>query len=341
MKALTKKFLFSSVGVFCVIAMSALLAYHIGAQQERLKTLQEVLREGTPLREKNPRYQFIRPLLTFNPSPLEEEITYPELQKKIQTYISTMKKSGELSEASVFAINYDTGWRIGVSDKEKYTPASMLKVVIMMAYLHQAENNPSLLLQRLTYTQDVDTVARATPFNTPTTYSVGKTYTVQEAIDTMIQTSDNGAKSLLLANIDPAVIQSVYTDLGITPPDNKSVYTISTADYSLFFRVLFNASYLWRSASERALLLLSSTTYTNGIVAGIPDGTVVSHKFGENVLTDAQGSVTAYELHDCGIVYAKPSPYFICVMTRGPKNAALPSIVSTLTSLVHEQFTRE
>ena len=77
----------------------------------------------------------------------------------------------------------------------------------------------------------------------------------------------------------------VFRDLDISvPSDYAQQYFISAKNYSLFFRVLYNATYLSREMSEKALGLLSKTVFRDGLTAKLPSSVVVSHKFGEWVL---------------------------------------------------------
>ncbi len=64
--------------------------------------------------------------------------------------------------------------------------------------------------------------------------------------------------------------------------------------------------------SQYALELLSETTFSDGIVAGVPGGTRVAHKFGFRQPSEAES-----QLHDCGIVYHPLATYILCVMTSG------------------------
>ena len=51
--------------------------------------------------------------------------------------------------------------------------------------------------------------------------------------------------------------------------------------------------------------MLSTSDFSDGLVAGVPVGTVVSHKFGERHFV---GDADVEQLHDCGIrgVHADP-----------------------------------
>jgi beta-lactamase class A len=129
-------------------------------------------------------------------------------------------------------------------------------------------------------------------------------------------------------------LNQVYTDLGLTPPGDNASYTISAKDYSLFFRVLYNATYLNDTDSEKALSILSQVTFASGLVAGLPSGTVVAHKYGEYV-NGNNDHVDSIELHDCGIIYSKKSPYLLCVMTKGQNLNGLQDVIASISKLVY------
>ncbi len=140
----------------------------------------------------------------------------------------------------------------------------------------------------------------------------------------------------MIAKIDPNVLSQVYTDLGIENPDNAPEgYLISAKTYSLFFRILYNATYLNRTLSERALDILSKATFKDGLVAGVPEGSTVAHKYGEHI-DSVDGQISDVELHDCGVIYATSKPYFLCVMTRGSKVEDLTKLIKDISKLVYD-----
>ena len=68
---------------------------------------------------------------------------------------------------------------------------------------------------------------------------------------------------------------------------------------------------------QKVLDLLSQSTFIQGIVAGVPEGVKVAHKFGEAEGVDKEGKVVTHILNDCGIVYKPESPYILCIMIEG------------------------
>src|SRR6185437_13516132 len=92
-------------------------------------------------------------------------------------------------------------------------------------------------------------------------------------------------------------------------------------------------TYLSPEMSEKALKLLSQTTFTSGIVAGVPKNIPVAHKFGERAYdTDA-----TKELHDCGIVYFPNHPYMLCIMTKGTDFGSLATVLKTISQKTYDE----
>lgn len=286
-----------------------------------------------PLRENNSGYNFIDPLLAYIIPSSDQQTAMVSLKNKITDSISKDKENNNLSDASVFFYDLNRGRWVGVNETEKYNPASMLKVVIMVAYLKESEETQNILNGYLTYTKDIDDAVNQVSFNTPSDLKIGESYKISDLINKMIIDSDNGAETLLLTNINQDNLNSIYNALNIENPDETNNFTISPRSYSLFFRILYSATYLDNADSEKALDLLSQTTFTDGLVAGVPKNIIVAHKFGEHV-----NSPQEIELHDCGIVYYPKNPYLLCVMTKGPSLNSLEGAIKNISSIVYQNY---
>jgi beta-lactamase class A len=113
---------------------------------------------------------------------------------------------------------------------------------------------------------------------------------------------------LLNQQMDLAVFKKTFTDLGLSDPDmSKSDIPITARQYSLFMRVLFNATYLNIQDSEYCTELLSHSDFKTGLVNGIPGEMKVAHKFGE-----ANDGINAH-FGESGIIYLNNSPYLLTV----------------------------
>lgn len=220
----------------------------------------------------------------------------------------------------------------------------MLKVVVMMAALKLAEQNPSLINEQLPY------IASSSPFTQyyePDDNMKTGDYSVQDLIGSMIRYSDNNALDSLLSdqaiNNEFSEIYALYRLPVYSATDTTDF--MSPKSYSGLFISLYNSTLFPWDLSEQVLNLLANTTFTQGLVAGVPAGTMVAHKFGEN--SDVQGTtVVDRELHDCGIIYAPGKPYILCVMTRGsgagPASSSFPTlagVIAGVSKLVYGQVT--
>lgn len=214
----------------------------------------------------------------------------------------------------------------------------MLKVVTLIATLRAAESEPGLLRSSVTI---ADTrvalpteIQTAYPPNDPIV--PGRTYTVNELLEHLIVDSDNSANRALSKILGEERMTKVYEDLQL--PSQIQTNTYHVTDYSRVFRALYNGTYLSRTLSEQVLRLLSRTTFTQGLVTGVPDGTVVSHKFGVHYILPREGAApSARELHDCGIVYYPEHPYFLCVMTRGETFEGLERLLASASEIAWQQ----
>lgn len=296
------------------------------------------LKQIYPIRSKNTNSHYTNPLLGYNFPNNKEFDEFQPLEKKLNNFINSQKQSGQINKISVYFRDLNMGRWTGINENDKYDPASMLKVVIMIAYYKESENDPAFLNKQIIYTQSLDKDIEQVAYQTPSELKTDQKYSIQQLIEAMIVNSDNGAKNALLANINPRSLNEVYTDLGLQPPNDTQNYTISAKAYSLFFRILYNTTYLDENNSEKALSLLTKAGYKDGLVAGLPANVEAAHKFGEHVNTDANGQITDVELHDCGIIYYPQKPYLLCVMTSGPDIGKLASAIKNISQLVYSDI---
>ena len=330
-----KIFIFSLAFLVLGAMLGAFWGYFLAkANYEKALSTMKPLREGTF------GHKFINPLLACDLPEAKDVYEYSGLEQNLNAIIEQKKSAHAVSDVSLYMIR--NGLWVGINENVKYEPASMLKVVLMIAYLKQKETHSELLAQKLTYTKVIKNISDQIPFQASSSLALNNSYSVDELINKMIIESDNKAMYLLLSGIDENSLNDVYTDLGVSTPDNNGVYKISAKSYSLFFRILYNATYLDRADSEFALDLLSKAHFEDGIVAGLPKNTLVSHKYGERAITAADGSVSGVELHDCGFIYPQNAnkPYFLCVMTKGDSLDGVKSTISTISAYVYAQLVK-
>lgn len=281
------------------------------------------------------RYRYIQPLLTFETPESSDIGAYKLLKKQLEKMVEDKISNGVVKKISIYFRGLARGNWIAINADEKYTPASLLKVPTMVAFYKLAESNPAILYNTAVY-HGLNDANNGSYYAPAKSIEPEKSYTIEDLIHYMIIYSDNNATRLLHQNIREELLQKVYTDLGLDTPENASaVDFMNVVQYSYFFRVLYNATYLNRAYSEKALQLLSEPDFPQGIKAGVPADIKVAQKFGERTIYSPDGTADSRELHDCGIVYYPAHPYLLCVMTKGNNFDTMASTIKEVSKITY------
>jgi len=333
-----KKYIIVTCVLLVVLAVGLAIGYGWGFRVEA-DVFNKKINAIRPLRNNTTSYKFIDPLLLYIIPSADQQWGLDQMKSHVQTIISSYKKNTGLIGASIFFQDLNAGRWMGINQNDQYNPASMLKVVVMVSYFKEAQDNPSFLNKTLIYTQDIENAVQQDAYNSSSDLVVGREYSINMLIQKMIINSDNGATELLLDNIDQSSVDSIYQALNIqNPNDSNSAFTISPRYYSFFFRILYSATYLDEQYSEKALNILSDATFKNGIVSGVPRDITVSHKYGEYVVHTPNNQVKQIELHDCGIIYYPKDPYLLCIMTRGSSLDNLQATMKDISFAVYQYY---
>ncbi len=308
------------------------LAGRAGPAAEPGRRAFEERREGT--------FRLVNPLLECDLA--EDVLRNRELipfKEKVAAWVRGRVSAGAATTVAVYFRELNDGIWFGVGDTERFVPASLRKLPMMIAVLKMAERPGGRgLLERpvavdLARDYNLDQNVRPSGALQP-----GRAYPVRELVERMIVQSDNNAFTLLARVVDQAELDRVYALLRMQNPGAAGDDAfLSVQTYASFFRILYNATYLSREASEWALDALARSEFRAGLVGGLPEGVPVAHKFGEK--SDPASGVV--QLHDCGIVYYPDSPYLLCVMSRGTDFPALQEVVGGVSRLVWEEVDRQ
>ena len=289
----------------------------------------------TEIRE-NGNYQYINPLLQCDMGhEYISKYAISPFDSKVSDAINKEKIDNNISFASVYFRDLNNGSWFGINENEKFRPASLLKVVIMIYYFRLEEQKPGSLDKQFVYNgEDLGLIQNFKPSHQ---VEIGKKYSIRELIKYMIKYSDNKATAKLYEMIDGNKFINIFSTFGIHTPTNFSDQEFLTIkQYASFFRVLFNASYVRDDLSEKALSLLTQTEFRDGIKGSIPGGVDVSNKFGEVILDSG-----VKELNDCGIVYYPKKPYLICIMTRGDDFSKMSKSIQKISKFVYDEVDRQ
>lgn len=280
--------------------------------------------------ERGPRRGLIHPLLDVDP-----DVEFKELrpfQYKLVRQIEVLKSSGTIKEAAFYFRDLDNGLMMGYGETTPFRPASLLKVPLMFAVFKAAEKNPAMLDRKVPALPPYEFF---TTQHFPPAHPVapGREYTIRELLRAMIVESDNSAMRTLIGTLTNEEYLAIFTDMGLRIPNVRDLDDpVTVREYSAFFRILYNASYLNRDSSQAGLELLAASDFKSALTAGTPPGTVVAHKFGER--READGN---YSFHDCGIVYHPKTPYLLCVMTVGPDIDKLDDAIASLSAVAYRE----
>ena len=325
----TSRKLLLILGILILIGLSAVGGYEYG-----VKNYTSFIDSMHLVREDDSSSFFVHPILGLS---LPDAINVNEFQPLVtQVKKIFSMQSNVVGRYSVYFRDLNKGLWFGINENDTYDPASMLKVALAFAAYKQAESDPGFLEHEVVYTQALANINTSIQYADPTKLQVGASYTVSDLLKKMIVDSDNGAKDALGNSIDPSIQNKVYTDLGMTIPQDGTAYSISPQQYSVFFRRLFNGNYLTKQSSNELLQLLSEATFKDGLVAGVATSTPVSHKYGEHI-NSADNTITSTELHDCGIIYQPNDPYLLCIMTEGKDESDLASVISSVSKAVNQE----
>jgi len=102
------------------------------------------------IRDESSGYSLIKPLLAVGTTDTGPSPAYKSLYNNVQSFIKKQSVGGD--DTSVYFIDYGEGGRFTINENDLYSPASLMKVVVMIAYFKKAETtDPNILNQKMVY----------------------------------------------------------------------------------------------------------------------------------------------------------------------------------------------
>lgn len=278
---------------------------------------------------------FTNPILECSEIENIEYTILKPLKNQLINYYELSKESGKIKEASIYYRDLNNGPWIGINEKMEFTPASLLKLPVLITYLKLSEKMPTILQKKISYEGEFDKDINLS--NKEYSLEYGKEYTINEMLNRMIMYSDNLSydilKKIYALEIPESYKKEITDGISIIWLDSKiNINNASTKNYSGFFRILYNASFLNQNNSEYALALLSKTNFNDGLTYNIPKEVKVAHKFG---IRSAKEDSQINQLHDCGIIYKTNAPYILCVMTKGNEIEELRKFIQDVSKIIY------
>jgi len=251
---------------------------------------------------------------------------YRGLRKSIE---DKMSNYSAVNNVGVFVQDIKTGSWMGINERKGFSPASLAKIPIMMAILKKIDRK-EINMEDIITIQNEDIEQSYIGINE---IKEGDKFTIKELLANMVTHSDNTAKNALMKHLSMYELNEVFEHVGIPNPyltPDKS-QTMSPRDYTRFFKTLYYSTFFSPEISEFALNLTINTEVENLLPEGVPSNIVVAHKF---------GIYSGISLHDCGIVYHKKNPYFICIMTNELDETKGATLIRSISKDTYEFVNR-
>jgi beta-lactamase class A len=219
---------------------------------------------------------------------------------------------------SLYFEYFPTGANININKDEAMWPASLIKIPVAMTALKKVQDGKWKLNNELVILDEDKDKSFGELYREPT----GTTFSIERFLRESLVNSDNTAHFVLLRNLDPEEVEDTYAHLGLedaletlkeNPNAKEGDNRITAKRYSIFFRSLYNATYLTPEYSQFFLNILKAAP-KEYISQGIPPYVTFVHKTGVRV----DEGVWA----DAGIVYTPERPYLLTVMIQSKNGNA-------------------
>lgn len=282
-------------------------------------------------------FKYINHELVCKDKMVVRKSNYVEFKRNMERFIQDKKKENKVTNVAIYFRDLQNGPTLGINEYEKFSPASLLKLPLFLAYLGLSIENDKLLETEIAFRGN--TLAQEQYFKPSKSAENNIPYTINELLGFMIKYSDNNSYYVLLEYLgqispDEDILKDTFIDLGIIDPKDFLEQTLTVKSYSAIFTQLYhNSFFTQKELSEKALSLLTESDFYQGIISGVPVDLKVANKFGERSLPN-----NIKQLHDCGIIYYPENPYLLCVMTQGRDFTELISVIREISKLVYDEF---
>ncbi|MEK7188420.1 MAG: serine hydrolase [Patescibacteria group bacterium] len=254
------------------------------------------------------------PRLTFPKSFLGEETYVIEKktdgkatgtsQEKIDQTISAFKNKTDNTSGvwGFYAIDLSDKVSYGLNQDEIFQAASLIKLPIMSLVYKKYEEGEINLDEKVP----------------------GSTSTYRELVREMGKRSDNSAQITLVNTFGKGKIDAYINEIRMRKTSLEENET-SPKDVGLFFKMLWEEDLVSTKSRDEILGYLTNTIYEDWLVAGIPKGIRVAHKYGSEV----------HVVNDAGIVYG-PKPFVVVIMSKGVVEKEANEIFPELAKIIYD-----
>jgi beta-lactamase class A len=192
---------------------------------------------------------------------------YARLRENVQKILQLAK-----GNYSFYFEDLRTGAWVGISERQGYIPASLIKIPVLAATMKKIEEKEI----------NIDDYVEVLPSDIRLGYGSAfidevNNITVRSLITYICTKSDDTANAVLIRNLSQSEIFSALGGLGLPIWESADSTTYSPKQVANAFRSLYYASYLRRPYSNFALALLANNEQKSFIKGVLPDNVIVSH----------------------------------------------------------------
>ncbi len=206
-----------------------------------------------------------------------------------------------------------TGVSITINEKKEFSPASLIKVPLAIAYYNHLEDD------HITK----DSVVSVSPEDLDPLYGslwkkgAGYQLPLSQFVKIMLVESDNTAMKVLSRYVPSQAYEDLYNGLDLSFEDGNK-FIVTAKSYVSILKSLYYSAILSKKDSQLLLNYLAHATDNDLLPSGVPNNVTVAHKIGINQKENIY--------QDCGIIYLPHRPYALCVIVHSDKESARNTI---------------
>ncbi len=228
---------------------------------------------------------------------------YTVLKNEIATYITERIENGDITSASVYFRDLERGPTFGINEYDAFSPATLLKLTLVTAYVQYAEEYPELLSE-IVLDSSAPTSTQGVRMN--------------ELLTRVARDSDEDAYQALRAHLltlpeGTELLKRRAEELGLLVDIESGIENpLSIKAYSSMLHALFFARFLPPDVANEVLAMMRDDA-RSGIASVIPESVSVVHRRGTQTRL-IEGRSRSY---DCGIVYFPQNAFSLCITVLG------------------------
>jgi len=204
------------------------------------------------------------------------------------------EKTNKLSGVyALYVVNLDSNYSFGVNENEVMQAASLIKLPVMA----------------LVYKENL-----------------GEKY--GSLVEAMGKRSDNAAFNTLVKYFGEEKIKNYTASLGMDQTSYEKNKT-TAKNIGVFFQKLYQGQILPEGDKNKMLDFMTNTIFEKWMVAGIPEGVGIAHKYGREI----------HVVNDAGIVFTN-KPFVLVLMSDGIVETEADKILPELAGNVYQEMVK-